>query len=326
MDKRQRPQVVVSKCIGFDACRYNGQALPDKFVDKLKDYVDYYPVCAEVEIGLGVPRNPIRLVMDEAGATVLYQPASDSEYTQAMIDFGEVYFDRLEAVDGFILKGRSPSCGIKDVKVYLGKTKVAGSVKGQGIFAAQAFKRYPHAAIEEEGRLTNFRIREHFLTKLYTMCSFRQVAKAATMAALVKFQADNKYLLMAYSQKEQKVLGQIVANHEKLAFDQVIKHYKEHLGKAFIRIPRYRNYVNAMMHIFGYFSDSLSSGEKTFILDSFEKYRNGKIPLSVPLNVLKTYVIRYNEGYLLEQTIWAPFPEELMDLSDSGKMEDLVDP
>lgn len=323
MEKSLRSRVIVSKCMGFDACRYNGQTLPDKFVEKLKDYVDYYPVCAEVEIGLGVPRNPIRLVIEE-GQTVLYQPATDTEYTQAMIDFCGRCFGELSDIDGLILKGRSPSCGTKDVKVYLGKTKVAGSVKGQGVFAAEAFKYYPHGAIEEEGRLTNFRIREHFLTKLYTMCRFRQVEETATMAALVKFQANNKYLLMAYSQKEQKVLGQIVANHEKLAVDQLIGYYKEGLARAFAKIPRYRNYINVMMHIFGYFSDSLSSGEKTFILDSFDKYRNGKIPLSVPLNILKSYVIRYNDGYLLEQTIWAPFPEELMDISDSGKMEDEV--
>ena len=323
MEKELRPQVVVSKCMGFDACRYNGQTLPDKFVEKLKDYVDYHPVCAEVEIGLGVPRNPIRLVMENE-QLVLYQPASDTEYTGEMIAFSDAFFDSLKAVDGFILKGRSPSCGTKDVKVYLGKAKTTGSIKGQGIFAGQVFKRYPYLAIEEEGRLTNFRIREHFLAKLYTLCRYRQVEKAKTMAALVKFQAQNKYLLMAYSQKEQKELGRIVANHDKLPLEQVFSSYKAHLGIAFLRIPRYSNYINVMLHIFGYFSEYLSSGEKNFVLDSFEKYKSGKIPLSVPINVLKSYVIKYNDPYLLEQTIWAPFPEELMDISDSGKMEDLI--
>ena len=111
MEETLRPQVIVSKCMGFAACRYNGQTLPDKFVDKLKDYVDYYPVCAELEIGLGVPRDPVRLVQED-GQTVLYQPASDSEHTAAMIAFAQSYFDGLAAVDGLILKGRSPSCGI----------------------------------------------------------------------------------------------------------------------------------------------------------------------------------------------------------------------
>ncbi|HAZ06900.1 MAG TPA: DUF1722 domain-containing protein, partial [Acetobacterium sp.] len=202
--------------------------------------------------------------------------------------------------------------------------KTTGSIKGQGIFAGQVFKRYPYLAIEEEGRLTNFRFREHFLAKLYTLCRYRQVEKAKTMAALVKFQAQNKYLLMAYSQKEQKELGRIVANHDKLPLEQVFSSYKAHLGIAFLRIPRYSNYINVMLHIFGYFSEYLSSGEKNFVLDSFEKYKSGKIPLSVPINVLKSYVIKYNDPYLLEQTIWAPFPEELMDISDSGKMEDLI--
>ncbi|OXS26259.1 MAG: cytoplasmic protein [Acetobacterium sp. MES1] len=323
MEKELRPQVVVSKCMGFDACRYNGQTLPDKFVEKLKDYVDYHPVCAEVEIGLGVPRNPVRLVMENE-QLVLYQPASDTEYTGEMIAFSDAFFDSLKAVDGFILKGRSPSCGTKDVKVYLGKAKTTGSIKGQGIFAGQVFKRYPDLAIEEEGRLTNFRIREHFLAKLYTLCRYRQVEKAKTMAALVKFQAQNKYLLMAYSQKEQKELGRIVANHDKLPLEQVFSSYKAHLGIAFLRIPRYSNYINVMLHIFGYFSEQLSSGEKNFVLDSFEKYKSGKIPLSVPINVLKSYVIKYNDPYLLDQTIWAPFPEELMDISDSGKMAELI--
>jgi uncharacterized protein YbgA (DUF1722 family)/uncharacterized protein YbbK (DUF523 family) len=323
MNNELSPQVVVSKCMGFDTCRYNGQTLPDKFVEKLKDYVDYHPVCAEVEIGLGVPRNPIRLVLENE-QIVLYQPASETEYTQQMIAFSHDFFDSLKAVDGFILKGRSPSCGTKDVKVYLGKSKATGSIKGQGIFAEQVFKRYPYLAIEEEGRLTNFRIREHFLAKLYTMCSYRQMEKTGNMAALVKFQAENKYLLMAYNQKEQKVLGRIVANHEKLPVASVISSYKEHLGIAFFRIPRYSNYINVMMHIFGYFSEYLSSPEKTFILDSFEKYKSGKISLSVPINILKSYVIKYNDSYLLEQSIWAPFPEELMDISDSGKTEDLI--
>lgn len=121
----------------------------------------------------------------------------------------------------------------QDVEVYLGKTRVAGSVKGQGIFAGQAFKRFSHGAIEEEGRLTNFRIREHFLTKLYANYRFRQVEQSGTMAALVKFQASHKYLLMAYSQKEQKALGGLIANHEKLAANRVISSYiKRDLAKA----------------------------------------------------------------------------------------------
>ncbi|MGV8905463.1 MAG: YbgA family protein [Acetobacterium sp.] len=320
MENLERPKVVVSECLGFSACRYNGQTIPDKFVEKLKDYVDYETVCPEVEIGLGVPRTPIRLI-SEKDEIFLYQPASDKDYTKEMRDYTSSCLGALQEVDGFILKGRSPSCGIKDVKVHLGKDKTAGSVKGIGIFASQVMAKYPYLAIEEEGRLTNFRIREHFLTKLYLMYTLRQVEKTKSMAAIVKFQANNKYLLMAYNQKEQKILGRIVANHEDQPFQVLINDYRNHLGAAFGRLPGYCNYINALMHIFGYFSEKLSSGEKEFILGTFEKYKKGNIPLSVPINVLKSHAIEYQQIYLMDQTIWAPFPEELMDIRDTGRME-----
>nr|WP_303871850.1 YbgA family protein [Acetobacterium wieringae] len=95
------------------------------------------------------------------------------------------------------------------------------------------------------------------------------------------------------------------------------------MGLALAKIPRYSNYINAMMHILGYFSDSLSSGEKTFVLDRFEKYRSGKIPLSVPLTVLKSYVTRYQQDCLLSQMIWSAFSEELISIRSSGKTKRL---
>lgn len=318
MEKVSKPQVVVSKCLGFADCRYNGQGTSDKFVSKLKDYVEFKIVCPEMEIGLGVPRDPIRLV-SENDEIILYQPSSGKEYTEEMKKYSLDLLNSLDAVDGFILKGRSPSCGIKDVKIYLGKQKAVGSTKGAGVFAAIAMEKYPYLAVEEEGRLTNFRIREHFLIKLYTMFNFRKVQESKSMAELVKFQSDNKYLLMAYHQREQKLLGRIVANHEKRLFDEVIEDYRNHLAVAFARVPRCSNYVNALMHIFGYFSENLSSKEKEFVLGTFERYRNGNIPLSVPINLLRSYAIKYEQEYLLDQTIWEPYPEELMDISDTGK-------
>lgn len=292
MQNVDKPQVVVSRCLGFSPCRYNGQTIPDKFVHSLREYVEYTTVCPEVEIGLGVPRDTIRLVA-EKDEIILYQPASDKVYTKQMEVYTLAYLGDLNDVDGFILKGRSPSCGIKDVKVYLGKEKAVGTIKGMGIFASQVMKKYPYLAIEEEGRLTNFRVREHFLTKLYIMFKFRQVKKAKSMAQIVKFQSDNKYLLMAYNQKEQKLLGNIVANHDKRPIDEIIDDYKNHLGYAFARIPRFSNYINSLMHILGYFSEELSSNEKSFVLGTFEKYKKGKMPLSVPINLLRSYAIKY---------------------------------
>jgi uncharacterized protein YbgA (DUF1722 family)/uncharacterized protein YbbK (DUF523 family) len=318
MQKIDKPQIVVSRCLGFSACRYDGKIIEDKFVNKLKEYVNFITVCPEMDIGLGVPRDTIRLV-SQANKIILYQPASGKEYTKEMMNYFFAFLDLIKDVDGFIFKGRSPSCGIKDVKVYLGKKKDSGVINGTGIFATQIMKKYPYLAIEEEGRLCNAKIREHFLIKLYIMFKLRQVKKQKSMAEIVKFQAQNKYLLMAYNVKEQKVLGRIVANYDKRPFNILIDEYRDHLGVAFEKISTCSNYINALMHIFGYFSQHLSSNEKDLILGNLDNYKKSKIPLSVPLNLLHSYAIKYEQSYLLEQSIWSPCCENLMDTRDTSK-------
>lgn len=316
--ENKKPKIVVSKCLGFAKCRYNGQTIPDDFVKTLGEYVEYITLCPEVEIGLGIPREPIRLIKED-DELKLYQPGSEEFFTEEMNQYSKDILDSIEDVDGFILKGRSPSCGIKDVKIHNGRGKAPVLEKGAGVFASHVQARYPYLPIEEEGRLTNLKIREHFLTKLYTMKSFKEVERSKSMKELVKFHSENKYLLMAYNQNKLKTLGQIVANHSKLEFERVIKDYKEQLCMALTEAPKYTNYINSLMHIFGYFSEELSPEEKSFILDNFEKYREDKVHLSVPVNLLKAYVLRFKDEYLLNQSIFSLFPDELLDISDSGR-------
>ncbi|MBL4937358.1 DUF523 and DUF1722 domain-containing protein [Clostridium sp. YIM B02515] len=311
-----KPTVIVSKCLGFAKCRYNGDTIPDKFVKELGNYVNYITVCPEVGIGLPIPRETIRLVLED-DEIKLFQPSTGRELTKDMLKFSEEFLSKLPEIDGFILKGRSPSCGTKNVKIYLGKEKAVGSIKGSGLFARTVKDKFPSKAIEEEGRLTNFKIREHFLTKLFTFFSLRQIK---TLADLVKFQSDNKYLLMAYNQKEQKVLGRIIANHDKKDFKNIMKEYEEHLALAFARAPRYTSIINALQHIFGYFSDKLSPKERAFFLETLESYRENKIPLSVLIHLLKSYAIEYQQEYILRQTILSPYPEGLVNLRDSGNV------
>lgn len=319
-DKRDenKPTVVVSRCLGFSKCRYNGDVISDSFVEQLQDHVNFITVCPEVEIGLGVPRNPIRLVLDNEKLE-LYQPASGNIYTDEMNQYAADLFESLGEIHGFLLKGRSPSCGTKDVKIYVNKEKAVGSIKGVGLFASRAMEQYPNLPMEEEGRLTNYAIREHFLTKLYTFFRFGKVKASGAMKELVKFHADHKYLLLSYNQSQSRLLGKIVANHEKKPFREVADLYEYHLGLALARLPSRSNYINTFMHIFGYFSDEITAGEKAFLLDRFQKYREDKIHISVVLNVLRSYVIRFNLEYLLDQVLWEAYPEELLNIKDSGK-------
>lgn len=321
MSDLTKPVILVSSCLGFSACRYNNQCIQNKLIEDLKPYVDFINICPEVEIGLGTPREPIRLILENQSIKV-FQPASGMDFTDRMNAFSSDFLSSLPEVDAFILKSRSPSCGIKDVKIYSGRINGSQIEKGIGLFAEAVIKKYPDKLVEDEGRLTNYRIREHFLIRLFTDFNFRKVKHSKDIKALIDFQSVNKYLLMAYSPKEQKILGKIVANHENRAFDELIIDYEKHLAKALSKPSKYTCNINVLHHIFGYYSKYLSKEERKYVLDTIEEHRQGKVPLSVPLHLLKSYSIKYKERYLLSQTIWQAYPEELIDISSSGKIEE----
>lgn len=313
----KKPKILVSKCLGFDKCRYNGQVLPDKFIESIKPYVDFIPVCPEVEIGLGVPRATVRLVLIDEKYQ-LYQPEHERIVTQEMDEYSNKVLSEIPELEGAILKGRSPTCGIKDVKIYESLKQGASSIKGVGRFAQHVYEYFPNAAIEEEGRLTNLGIREHFLTKLFTNLRFKEI-KNGEIKDLIEFHTKHKYLLMTYSQKELKNLGKIVANHDQLSFKESVELYEEHLAYALANPPRTNNSINTLMHLMGYFSEYLIAEEKAFILDSLAKLKEKKLHLSVPVNLIRSYAIKYKQEYILDQYIWEPFPDALLDIQDTGK-------
>ncbi len=322
MTDEVRPTVAVSRCLGFAACRYNAQTIEDDFVRKLGPHVDFHPVCPEVEIGLGVPRFPVRLVGREDSIRMV-QPATGNDVTGDMDGFSEKFFSGLGEVDGFILKNRSPSCGPGDVKLYHHADRPDTAGKTSGLFAARVMERFPGAALEDEGRLKNFKLREHFLTRLYALRRLREVIETGKSGDLVAYQASHKFLLMAYSQKHLRVLGRIVANHEKLPFPEQTCRYRETLEEALSRVPRRTSLINVLQHMGGYFSKQSSKREKQFFADTLDLYRDGRIPFSSAAAVVKTWALREENEYLLGQVILAPYPPELIELSDSGRSLDL---
>jgi len=318
MDGFPRPVVVVSKCLGFAHCRYNGQTIPDHFVGQLMPYVEFKPICPEVEIGLGVPRDPIRIV-EEEGRKILVQPTTGKDVTGDMNQFIERFFRSVGDVDGFILKNRSPSCGPADVKIYSSKKKEAKTTRGSGFFGGAAQALFPDRPIEDEGRLRNFTIREHFLTRLFAVTRFRLMKAKRSMRDLVDFHARYKYLLMAYSQAQLKLLGYIVANHEKRGINEVLDLYESHFMKVFVRIPRFKSMINVLHHAYGGLAKHLKSEEKRFFLNSVEEYRDERIPLSTLIHLLEAWSIGQGKQYLLDQVLLKPYPRQLVDITDSGK-------
>ncbi|MCX7765277.1 MAG: DUF523 and DUF1722 domain-containing protein [Candidatus Sumerlaeia bacterium] len=316
MHKQVKPKVIVSKCLGFANCRYNGASITSTFVDQLRPFVEFSPVCPEVEIGLGVPRNPIRLISIR-GLRRLIQPATGLDVTEKMSDFINRLLSSITVVDGFVLKGSSPSCGIKNVKIYASQGGIIE--RGSGFFGGRILEQFPDLPIEDEERLTNAKLREHFLTRLFALARFRAVKEANSMNALVAFHSQQKYLLMAYNATKLKLLGRIVANLERKSYKEVIEEYAKHFFTAFARLPRFTSNINVLQHSAGFFSKYLNAKEKAFFNDLLNQYRANKIPLIVPLNVVKSWIIRFGNDYLSQQTYFQPYPVELMTLADSGK-------
>ena len=318
MDEFPKPRIVVSKCLEFASCRYNGQMISSRVVRRLKPFVEFVPVCAEMEIGLGVPRQTVRIIARK-GQLRLQQHETERDVTEAMTSFAESYCGGLSGVDGFILKSRSPSCGIKEVRLYPHLGKVAHIGSGTGFFAQAVLDRFGHLPVEEEGRLKNYEIRHHFLTRLFLWARFRQVKRSAAMRHLVQFHAANKFLLLAHNERALRVLGRVVANHERRSVAEVIGEYERHLGEAFPAAPPAGTMTNVLQHLLGFFSKRITDRERHYLLGLLRRLRKHQVPASVPVSVLRSWSIRFGEDYLLQQSVFQPYPEALMDVADSGK-------
>lgn len=318
MKQFPRPRIIASRCFEFDACRYNGQLIHNNFVASLAPYVDFIPVCPELEIGLGVPRDPIRIISGSGGRR-LVQPSTGKDLTDAMNGFADGFLGRLSDADGFILKSRSPSCGLKDAAEFPDAENETASGKGAGFFASKVLEKFPHLPAEDEGRLLNFRVRESFLTRVYALARFREVRKEGMMRALVKFQAENKLLLTAHNRNEMRALGRIVANPRMLPVESVIEEYGARLAKALSPLPRRAADVNVLMHAMGYFSDKLTQKEKALFLSLLGDFRRERVPLSAVTVVVGSWIVKYGEEYLEAQTYFRPYPPGLMEPGDSGR-------
>ncbi len=320
MNSFTRPKILVSKCIEFDHCRYDGSMISSKLVEDLKEYVDFIPVCAEMEIGFPSPRESLRLVGTEEEPH-LVKSNSGEDFTEKMLVFAKDFLEKnTKDIDGAILKSKSPSCGIKEVKLYKshGKAMSLGK-KGKGIFGNAVLEYHKDIPVEDEARLGDFTIRENFLTKIFLISDYKKTIENKKIKDLIDFHSRSKYLLMMYNQAQLKVLGSILGNHDKKNIDETINLYTDNFLKALKRNPSFKTRINMLLHIFGYFSDQLSNEEKAFFLDNLENYRNSKVPFSVPLSVLYSWTLRFNQEYLKNQRIFKSFPKELITVTDSGK-------
>ncbi|MDP8321789.1 MAG: DUF523 and DUF1722 domain-containing protein [Candidatus Stygibacter australis] len=315
-----KPVICVSRCLGFDNCRWNGDTINDSFVNILKDFVEFHTICPESDIGLGIPRNPVRLIKGESEDDIyMIQPATGVDCTLKMIEYSQRILDKMDRVDGFLLKNASPSCGINNIKLYASAAKGSMIAKTSGLFAAAAQIKFPHAAFEDEGRLHNFILRENWLIDIFSIARFRALKEVRKIAALYDFHAQHKYLFMSYSHKKMQNLGHILANHDKSKLADIYQEYEKGLLELLALNPSIPRRINVLMHMFGYFSKELNPEERQYFLNILEEYRRGSMPFIVPIELIRNWALRFNSDYILKQIILQPYPKELLLLSDSGR-------
>ena len=311
--KYKKPKVLISKCLEFDACRYDGQVITNKYIRNLKKHIDFITVCPEVEIGLGIPRDPIHLINNKNNLSI-YQPSTNSDLGKKMINFSKKYVSSIKNIDGIILKSKSPSCAISTAKHYPNIETKQLMGHGSGLFSSYLINKFPDIPKEEETRLNDVFLREHFYTSIFVIADFRNIK---TLSSLYEFHSKHKLLLMAYNQLKLTELGRIAANHTKKNSVDVLEEYFTLLLKIFTRRPRYVSNINTQMHAFGYYKKELSKKEKQYFLNLVDDYRKKKIPVSTVNSVLNSWNIRFDNKYLLKQSYFSPYPEDLIEIKES---------
>ena len=307
-----RIRLGISTCLLGQKVRYDGGHKLERFLtDTLGQYVEYVPVCPEVECGFGIPREAFRLVGNPESPR-LVTSSTHQDYTERMMKWAKRRVIELEGegLCGFIFKSNSPSSGMERVKVY--GEKGMPVKKGRGIFARIFIEYFPLVPVEDEGRLHDPGLRENFVERIFALKRWREtLSKKCTMADLVEFHTHHKLLIFSHSEKHHRTMGKLVAAGKEMPLKELYARYEALLMEALRLKTTPKKNSNVLMHMMGYFKKQLASDEKQELLEIIRQYRDGYIPLIVPITLINHYVRKYNQPYLSKQTYLCPHPIEL---------------
>ena len=306
-------RIGISSCLLGDEVRFDGGHKRDAFLtDTFGRFVEWVPVCPEVECGLGTPRESMRLVNVDSRVRLL-TGRSGVDLTDPMTKYSEQRVDALasEMLSGYVLKKDSPSCGMERVKIY-GNQSVAVRT-GRGIFAEKLMARYPNLPIEEEGRLSDPGLRENFVERVFAYWRLRGLFNVKwTVGALVRFHTAHKLILMAHSPEAYRELGRLVARARSVSQGRVEVEYTEGFMAALKELATPGRHSNVLQHMMGYFSDRLDKASRAELLAAIEDYRGELVPLIVPMTLMRHHVRVHDVSYLAGQLYLEPHPKELM--------------
>ena len=307
----------VSACILGQEVRFNGGHKLDHFVrDTLGPYLRFVPVCPEVDIGLGVPRETLRLVRDGSTAESIRMvaPKSDSDHTEAMNSYARKKVNELvaEKLCGFIVQKGSPSCGMERVRVY-SKGGGAPTRNGRGLFTQALIERFPNLPVEEDGRLNDPGLRENFIERIFAYRRLRLLFVGRwKVGDLVAFHSREKLLVLAHDRVAYQQLGSLVATAKSQPRGSVAETYERLFMAGLKKIATRKKQTNVLQHVAGHFKKLLDADDKKELGDVIESYRLGLVPLIVPVTLLRHHVRRHEMKYLAQQSYMEPHPTELM--------------
>jgi uncharacterized protein YbgA (DUF1722 family)/uncharacterized protein YbbK (DUF523 family) len=306
-------KVGISTCLLGERVRFDGGHKRDRYItDILGDYFKFVPVCPELDVGMGVPRESVRLE-GEVDSPRMVGTKTGKDWTAKMNRYSCDKTRKLERLQlsGYILKKDSPSCGMERVRVY-GKGGVPNR-NGRGLYAAALLDRYSLLPVEEEGRLNDARLRENFIVRVFGYHRLQQlIGEPFARGRVVEFHAAHKFLLLAHSPKHYKQLGQLVAAIKQHTPAEFRDQYSLQFMEALQTKTTTKKNVNVLQHILGYLKDKLESWEKQDILAVIKDYHAGLLPLVVPLTLIRHYVDKHKVEYVQNQIYLTPHPKELM--------------
>ena len=309
---KDRIKIGISQCLLGENVRWNGGHARSRFItDTLSNYVDFVPVCPEVEAGFPIPRETFRLV-GKPEAPRLLTSRSKVDHTEKMVQWASQRVEKLEKENlcGFIFKKDSPNSGLYRVKVY--NDKGMPVKKGVGLFARAFTERFPRIPVEEEGRLNDPNLRENFIERIFTLKRWREtLEKKKSVGSLVDFHTRHKLLILSHSQTHYRALGKLVAQGKSLPVETLYDHYELQLLESLNLKATVKKNINVLLHLLGYFKKELSPDEKQEVLEIIERYREGYVPLIVPITLINHFVRKYQQPYLLQQVYLNPHPVEL---------------
>ncbi len=302
----------ISSCLLGEKVRYDGGHKLDRFLtETLGQYVEYIPVCPEVECGLPVPRESMHLQGDLESPRLITS-RTKQDFTDRMLHWARNRVAELEkeALCGFIFKSDSPSSGMERVKVY--NERGVPVKKGVGLFAKTFIERFPLLPVEEEGRLHDPSLRENFIERIFALKRWRELlAEKETRGRLVDFHTKHKLLILSHAPKHYQEMGKLVARAKALGLRELYTQYRSLFMEALQLKATPKKNANVLQHMLGYFKGQLSSDEKKELIEIIDLYRKEYIPLIVPVTLMNHYVRKYAQPYLRDQVYLNPHPIEL---------------